>query len=120
MCHVSLVPVTWCGPLLGLVGSQLLDESQMRWSSGGSGTEARSAERLMKIDDQKSAIRCRTTAVAACLKSVTNSKSVDKLAHVVARVQGLPAIKERRTATPATKAGHCLCSSPQMGCASPQ
>ena len=47
MCHVSLVLLTWCGLLPGLVRSQLLDESQTRWSSAGSGTDARHT----KIDE---------------------------------------------------------------------
>ena len=34
-----------------MVGSQLLDESQIRWSSSGSGTEARDAQNLVKIGD---------------------------------------------------------------------
>ena len=43
---------------------------------------------------QKSAVRCPTRAVAACLKSLTNSKSLQKLARVVARFRGQPAGKE--------------------------
>ena len=51
MGHVSWVPSTWCGLPPDLVGSQLLDESQMQWSSAGSGTEARYAQSLTKIDE---------------------------------------------------------------------
>ena len=39
------------GTLPGLLGSQLLDESQTRWSSAGSGTEARHVQSLIKIDE---------------------------------------------------------------------
>ena len=31
-CHVPMGPLTWCGLPPGLVGSQLLDKSQIRWS----------------------------------------------------------------------------------------
>ena len=51
MGHVSSVPSTWCGLPFGLVGSQLLSESQIRWCSAGSGTETRHAQSLIKIDD---------------------------------------------------------------------
>ena len=41
MCHVSVVPLTWCGLPLGLVGSQLLDESHIRRPTAGSGSQSR-------------------------------------------------------------------------------
>ena len=44
-------PSTWCGLPPGMVRSQLLDESQIHRLSAGSGTEARHAQRLMKIDE---------------------------------------------------------------------
>ena len=112
----SFAPLTFCGLPPGLAGSQLLDASQMRWSSAGSGTEARHAKSPTKIDEnrvarfrapppdakrpsrvipcQKSAIRCFSPAVASCLKSVTNSKCLEQLAREVAGVQGRPAGKQ--------------------------
>ena len=47
----SLAPLTFCGRPTGLVGSQFLDESQIRWSSAGSATEARHAQSLTKIGE---------------------------------------------------------------------
>ena len=122
MCHVSLVPLTWCGLPQGLVGSQLLDATQIRRSSAGSGTEARHAQSATKVDEncpsgsisgpspdakcpskvspcQKSAVRLPTPAVEACLKSVANSKSCEMLARVVARDRGQPAGKEEGSET---------------------
>ena len=51
MGHASWVPSTWCGLSPGLVGLQLLNESQIQRLSSGSGTEARHARSLMKIDE---------------------------------------------------------------------
>ena len=50
-CHGSSTPLTWRGLPRGLVGSQLQAPAQMKWSSAGSGTEARHAQSLMKIDE---------------------------------------------------------------------
>ena len=49
MCHGSLAPLTWCGLPPGLDGSRLVDTSQMKWPSAGTGTEARHAQNPMKI-----------------------------------------------------------------------
>ena len=51
MCHVSLAPLTWRGLPPGLVGPQLLDATQMQWSSAGSGTEARHAQSPTKTGE---------------------------------------------------------------------
>ena len=48
---VPVGPLTWRGLPTGLVGSQLLDESQNRWSSSGSGREARHAQSPTKFDE---------------------------------------------------------------------
>ena len=78
MSHGSLAPLTWCGLPAGVVGSQFLDESQMQWSSAGSGTTLTpppDAKRPSKVSPcQKSGIRCPTPKMASCLKSVTMSK----------------------------------------------
>ena len=50
MDHDSSVPSTWCLLPPGLVGSQLLNESQIQWSSAGIGTENCHAQNLMKFD----------------------------------------------------------------------
>ena len=51
MCHVPMGPLTWCALPPGLVGSQLVHESQIRWSSCGSGTESPHAQSLVKINE---------------------------------------------------------------------
>ena len=51
MGHVSSVSSMWCGLPPGLVGSQLLGESQSRFSSAGCSTESRHAQSLIKIDE---------------------------------------------------------------------
>ena len=109
MDHVSSVPSTWCGQPPGMIGSQLLGESQIRWSSAGIGTNANHAQSLTKIDGiclscsisgpssrrhtpvvreflpEKNAVRCPTPAAAPWLNSMTNFTSLGKLARVVAR-----------------------------------
>ena len=52
--HVYMCPVTWCGLLLGSFELQFLDESQIWWSSSGSGTEARHAQSLININENYS------------------------------------------------------------------
>ena len=51
MYHGYLASQTWCGVPPGLVGPQFLDESQMHWSSVGSGTEACHARSPTKVDE---------------------------------------------------------------------
>ena len=43
-------PLTWRVLSPGLFGSQFLDESQIRWSSSGSGTKARHAQGLVNFN----------------------------------------------------------------------
>ena len=112
MWRISLA-LTWCGLPLGSIGSQLLGASQMKWPAAGSGPEARHAQRVPRRSMrnvrvarfrathpdakppsrlspcQKSAVRC-PPRVASCLENATVSKSLEKLAREVARVQGQP------------------------------
>ena len=68
-------PVTWCGLLPGLVGSQFQNEPQIRWSSLGSGTEARHAQSLVNINqnypqlDFGPILRTSTPVERPCLKA---------------------------------------------------
>ena len=59
-CPYGSADVVW---VAGLVGSQLLNESQIRWSSSGSGAETRHSQSLVKIDENCS----------SCLISVPSS-----------------------------------------------
>ena len=60
---------------------------------------------------QKSAVRCPTPAVVAFLKSLIHSKSLEKLARVVARLRGQPASKEEDSET-SDETRHYVCRSP--------
>ena len=115
MCYVSQVPRTWSGLPRGLVGSRLQDESQIRWSSGGSpscsifGPIFQTPSALSRENPyQKSAVRCPTPAVVAFLKSLIYSKSLEKLARVVARLRGQPAGKEEDSETSDETAPLCV------------
>ena len=50
MSHGFCAPLTFCRLPRELVGSKLLDDSQMQWSPAESGTEARHAQSSTKID----------------------------------------------------------------------
>ena len=129
---MSLRPWAWCRLFPGLVGLQLLNESQIQWSSAGSGTENRHARSLKNFGKncpscsisgpppnarrpsrvspcQKSAVRCPTPKLVSCLKSVTIFKNLEELARGAARVQGRPAggLRNQRR-----KRAHCLCRPP--------
>ena len=72
-CHDSFAPLT-CGELPpGFVGSQLLDESQMQWSSAGSGTEARHARSPTKIDENCSS--CSNSGASSRRQAPVESES---------------------------------------------
>ena len=112
-----MAPLTFCGLHSGLVGSQLLDESQLQWLSAGCGTDAShariptiffedcpncpiSASTPSRVSPcQKSVIRCPTPKLASSMKGVTMSKSPEELAREVARVQGQPAGREEDSET---------------------
>ena len=111
MCHVSLVPLTWCGLPPGLVGSQILDESQIRWSSAGSGTEARHAQSPTKIVEncpscsisgsysrRQASVECESLPESCSLVSDANGGRLSEKFHEVQESQ---------------KAGTSVCASPR-------
>ena len=77
MCHVSLIPLTWCGLLLGLVGLQLLDGSQIRWSSSGTGAEARDAQHLVRIDEN--CLGCSISGTSSGRQAPVESESLPEI-----------------------------------------
>ena len=70
----ALALLTWCGLPLGLGGSQLLSESQVQWSSAGSGTEARLAQSPTRIDENfwSSSISGPSSRLQALVESETS------------------------------------------------
>ena len=132
MSHGSFAPLTCCEAPPGLVGSHFLDEeAQMQWTPAGVGTEACHARSLTEIHESSpnwstSGTSCRretpveneslpipspTPKVVSCLKSVTVSRSLEKLAREVARVRGRPAGKDEHGET-SDESGPCRCRSP--------
>ena len=114
--------MTFCGLPPCLVESQILDESQMQWSSAGIGavpgdaglsrrcmnsaqlTRIRAlppdAERPSRVSlCQRSVIWYPTPQVESCLKNVAVSKGLEELAREAARVQGQAAGKEEDSET---------------------
>ena len=81
MCHVCLVPLTWCGLPPGLVGTLLLEKSQSRWWSAGRDTEARYAQSLMKIDEHCPS--CSISNPSSRRQAPVESESVPEICSLV-------------------------------------
>ena len=119
-CPYGSPDMVWVACLLG---SQLLNESQIRWSSSGSGAETRHSQSLVKTDENCSSCLisvpssrrqahveseslpevCSPMPDASCgamsEKSFTNSKVFEKLAQVVAQLRSQLAGKEEDSDT---------------------
>ena len=108
MSHGSLAPLTWCGLPPALVGSQFLDESQMRWSSSGSGTEACHARSSTKVGEN--CLESSISGPSSTRQAPVERESLPEICNPMPR----PKVASCLKSVP-TKAGHRLCRSQHGG-----